>query len=43
MLQICAQIRVGRYVKRLLVTCIPIETNIEMDREMFGKISPKRV
>jgi hypothetical protein len=29
--------------KSLLITCILIETNIEVDRELFGKISPKRV
>jgi len=43
MLQIRAQIRVVLNVKRLLITCIPIESNIEVDREMFGKISPNHV
>jgi hypothetical protein len=43
MLQMRAQIHVGLYVKHLLISCIPIETNIEVDREMFIKISPSHI
>jgi len=32
MLQKRAQIHLSLYIKRLLISCIPIETNIEMDR-----------
>jgi len=38
-----AQIRVGLYVKRLLISCISVETSTEVDREMFGKISPNHI
>jgi hypothetical protein len=36
-------IHVGLYVKRLLISFIPIETNTEVDRKMSGKITPNLI